>query len=280
MKRQVSLRAALVAVLFAIALGGVSVWIFERISKPSDDKTSDLTKTHPSAIAINTLAHTLMTRVSDQLVTVGDPERSMLGGVTLYDTPTLYGEFLCEVRAYRFPTSTVRGHVSDEDQAWERFEVERKYVPWKEPGTPSPPGVDNRASACAKLTDPRLYISGNGSDVIPAAEMLQQALLQARGGAVPFKVTCTDFRRRPDVTACDGMTLLRNANLRHVRQVVPDASRPDEPGGDWKYKLIMDTKSLGGGCGQSESLAFDLIYGPHSYSRNLRAIAISWDIIC
>lgn len=277
------------ALILGLALGASAVcaWtaLGQRAASGSTSGTyasADLTKVRPAALSIDRLADTLMLRVSRELVHVDAPERPMLGGALLYDQPTGFGHFLCEVRAYRFPSRIVRGRRSSDDQNWQpTLEVERMYAVWREPNAKSSSDEDSRA--CKDPINPRALISGDALDVEAAAEMLDWAASQARKGALPFKVTCVDARSPPKDTACDGLDLLRRASATQIRQVLPDEEHETASGAsspDWTQMVFLDAASLGDGCGQSETLSLNLIHGPLRRSHSLHGIAIRRDVIC
>lgn len=279
--------AIALALVVGLVLGGgvVMVWLGPRLAegpKVAASNIGDLTTMRSGSLSTSELAQTLMTRVSRELGLAASPEQPMRDGVTLYGQPTAWGDFLCEVRAYRFPARILRGRPSKQDRNSEpTLEIEPMYVVSREPSQVASPGA--RAHACGTNIDPRQLIHGDALDVERAARMLTRAVAQARRGALPFEVTCIDARSPPKDAACDGMDLLRRASAREIRQVMPDEEDETTPGvraPNWSQKVFLNAAAFGDGCGQRETLTFDIVHGPLRTSENLHGIAIRRDIIC
>lgn len=222
--------------------------------------------------AASDLGEAFLARASLKLAAAGSAEQFMLAGASFYDRPTPWGGFLCEMRTYRVPAWI--GGTQRYGPLSQRMYLIKMDTKGSE--------YDSRAKTCANPLDPHQLVFGDGRDIESAAVTLNAASRLARGGAVPFKVTCIDRRDSIEGSACDGMDLLRQFKMSSIRQVWPyqETHSPSNIAGAERTRVVfMHAAYFGGGCGQSESLAFELIDGPLP-SPALREIHIAWDRPC
>jgi hypothetical protein len=141
-------------------------------------------------------------------------------GITFFDQPKPYGDWLCRVNSFYVPEKVLTGKLVLQKDWWDDDLSEtRLFGIWRRPT--QGPGTDAaRHKACAAFRDfdHAFTVQGSG-DPDRGVFLLDNVISQLHSGKLTIPLSCTDTDQRGRPATCDAERVLRPDALHELRQV-------------------------------------------------------------
>jgi hypothetical protein len=205
-------------------------------------------------------------------------------GVTFYDQPKPYGDWLCRVKAIYVPEKVLTGKLTLPQDRWEDdVDASELYGVWREPHV-GPAKGDVRVTACAGFRDfDHTFIVKNSADPERGAFLLDSIIARLRSGSLNVPVSCTGPGQRGQRESCDATILLKSITLQNLRQVDAVSEQRIE-GGMRRTDLLWlprNPKSPDEPSAIALKVVSDQTFGKQSASEgDLRSLDISVECFC
>lgn len=158
-------------------------------------------------------------KVGDQFVA---HRRDQNIGITFYDQPKPYGDWLCRVNRYFVPEKVLTGKMVQTQDWWDdNLAVEMEYGVWRKPSLGQASDAE-RHKACRAYRDfDHLFTATNLADPERGAFLLDRILMEFSANRLTVPVACEHDFGNGVKSRCDETKLLRSMRLNDLRRIVP-----------------------------------------------------------
>jgi hypothetical protein len=163
------------------------------------------------------LGATTLAKVSKDFVA---HRRTAGAGITFFDHPKPYGEWLCRVNAYYVPEKVLKGKLALEQDWWaDNLSVSTLYGVWRRPSLGSASDAA-RHKACAEFRDfDHLFGRKDTADPERGAFLLDRIISLLASDKLDIPLSCSAPGAQGHPSKCDARTLLKSVNLQALRGV-------------------------------------------------------------
>ena len=206
------------------------------------------------------------------------------GGITFFDQPKPYGNWLCRTNAYFVPEKVITGKLVQKQDWWaDNLGVTTLYGVWRKPSLGLASDAE-RHKACAGFGDfDHLFGVRDSADPERGAFLLDRILTLLRLGDLHVPLSCAHIDRNGRPSNCDASAILKTVTLRSLSGIEAVSEEKIDGGMRRTDRLTLagDQDSEPAHSLVDLLVVSDQHFGKQSASEgDLRSVAVSLNCLC